>query len=97
MRTTKFWGLLTATMLLSPFSVWGQGKRVRISLPSRSTTFFPMFVAQRNGFYRAEGLHMELIVMRPSFGMQAMMAGGIDLHSIPGVTIAERLADAVAT
>ncbi len=56
-------------MLLSPFSVWGQGKRVRISLPSRSTTFFPMFVAQKNGFYRDEGLHMELIVMRPSFGM----------------------------
>ena len=71
-------------ILLSGFSssAWGQDiaalKRIRIGMPNRGATTLGLSAAQTYGFFRAQGLFAELIVMRPSISLQTMMSGELD-------------------
>jgi len=46
---------------------------VRMGLAARSTTTMPFFVARERGFFREEGLEVELIVMQAIQTIQATM------------------------
>ena len=51
---------------------------VRIATVSRSTLDLPFFVARDRGFFREEGLEVEIILMRSNLTLQAMVARSID-------------------
>lgn len=53
-------------------------KRVRIGMPNRGATTLGLSAAQTYGFFRAQGLFAELIVMRPSISLQTLMSGDLD-------------------
>ncbi|MBI2231959.1 MAG: ABC transporter substrate-binding protein [Deltaproteobacteria bacterium] len=61
---------------------WGQQsaglKRIRIGIPNRGIPNLGLLAGQRYGFFRAQGLDAELIVMRPSIALQTLMAGDLD-------------------
>ena len=81
---TKLLQAITLAVLLICFSTpsWGQDnaglKRIRVGMPNRGATTLGLSAAQTYGFFRAQGLFAELIVMRPSISLQTLMSGDLD-------------------
>ena len=69
--------------------------RVRMGLAARSTTSMPFFVAKERGFFREEGLEVELIVMQAIQTIQATLGNSTQFASATGsaVSAAVRGAD----
>jgi NitT/TauT family transport system substrate-binding protein len=69
--------------------------RVRMGLAARSTTSMPFFVAKERGFFRDEGLEVELIVMQAIQTIQATLGNSLHFASATGsaVSAAVRGAD----
>jgi ABC-type nitrate/sulfonate/bicarbonate transport system substrate-binding protein len=63
-------------------------KKVRIAVPSFSSSQMPPFVAKELGYYRQEGLEAEIILMRAGLAVQASVAGSIDYTGAPGSVVA---------
>jgi ABC-type nitrate/sulfonate/bicarbonate transport system substrate-binding protein len=57
-------------------------KSIRIGMPNRGVPNLGLMAAQRYGFFRAQGLEAELIVMRPSISLQTLMAGDLDYSTV---------------
>ncbi len=79
--------LVALAMVLGP-EAWGQSglKKVRVALPSTNVTFAPIFAAKRKGFYKDEGLDVEIIMMRANLASSALMTGDIDFNgAVTGV------------
>ena len=57
-------------------------KMIRIGMPNRGVPNLGLMAAQRYGFFRAQGLEAELIVMRPSISLQTLMAGDLDYSTV---------------
>jgi NitT/TauT family transport system substrate-binding protein len=56
--------------------------KIRIGMPNRGVPNLGLTAAQRYGFFRAQGLDAELIVMRPSISLQTLMAGDLDYSTV---------------
>ena len=76
--------LVILLILISP-PAWSQEsgglKRIRIGMPNRGATTLGLSAAQTYGFFRTQGLYAELIVMRPSSSLQALMSGDLDFST----------------
>jgi NitT/TauT family transport system substrate-binding protein len=85
------------TMANAALSADGTEKltRIRMGLAARSTTSMPFFVAKERGFFREEGLDVELIVMQAIQTIQATLGNSIQFASATGsaVSAAVRGAD----
>jgi ABC-type nitrate/sulfonate/bicarbonate transport system substrate-binding protein len=57
-------------------------KKIRIGMPNRGVPNLGLSAAQRYGFFRAQGLDAELIVMRPSISLQTLVAGDLDYSTV---------------
>ena len=55
--------------------------RLRISIPGLGTTSYPLIMAQKNGYFRAEGYDVELIPMSGGLAVKTLMAGEVNLTS----------------
>src|SRR5688572_24746597 len=53
-------------------------ENLRVSFASFGVIYYPHFVAKELGYYRDEGLNVEIIVMPGGLATQALVAG--DLH-----------------
>jgi ABC-type nitrate/sulfonate/bicarbonate transport system substrate-binding protein len=71
------------------FSAEGPQKRtlVRMGLAARSTTSMPFFVAKERGFFREEGLEVELIVMQAIQTIQATLGNSTQFASATGSAV----------
>ncbi|HYT57491.1 MAG TPA: ABC transporter substrate-binding protein [Verrucomicrobiae bacterium] len=71
------------------FSAEGPQKRtlVRMGLAARSTTSMPFFVAKERGFFREEGLDVELIVMQAIQTIQATLGNSTQFASATGSAV----------
>lgn len=86
--------LMTAIALMlcrteSAFAGEGSGNltRVRMGLAARSTTSMPFFVAKERGFFREEGLEVELIVMQAIQTIQATLGKSTQFASATGSAV----------
>jgi len=61
--------------------------RIRIGLAARSTTSMPFFVARERGFFREEGLEVELIVMQAIQTIQATLGRSTQFASATGSAV----------
>src|SRR4026207_182972 len=61
--------------------------RVRMGLAARSTTSMPFFVAKERGFFREEGLDVELIVMQAIQTIQATLGNSTQFASATGAAV----------
>jgi len=55
----------------------GQAQKVRISFSSRSNTSVPYYVAVSRGFFRDEGMDVEIIQANPRLGVMALINGDV--------------------
>jgi len=71
------------------FSADASGKLtpVRMGLAARSTTSMPFFVAKERGFFREEGLDVELIVMQAIQTIQATLGNSTQFASATGSAV----------
>jgi NitT/TauT family transport system substrate-binding protein len=81
--------LLVAALLLharvAPAAA--QSTRIHISAPSKSLSWFPIHLAREKGFYRAEGLDVDYVIMKPQVAMQALIAGDVGYTTALGSTM----------
>jgi NitT/TauT family transport system substrate-binding protein len=68
--------------------------RVRMGLAARSTTTMPYFVAQERGFFREEGLEVELIVMQAIQTIQATLGNSTQFGSATGSAVSAAVSGA---
>jgi NitT/TauT family transport system substrate-binding protein len=68
--------------------------RVRMGLAARSTTSMPFFVAKERGFFREEGLDVELIVMQAIQTIQATMGNSTQFASATGSAVSSAVSGA---
>jgi ABC-type nitrate/sulfonate/bicarbonate transport system substrate-binding protein len=54
-----------------------EAQRLRIAYASRSNSATPQYVAQSKGFFKSEGLDIELIQMNPRLGATAVVNGDV--------------------
>ena len=55
--------------------------RLRISIPGLGSTSYPLIMAQKKGYFRAEGFDVELIPMTGGLAVKTLMAGEVNLTS----------------
>src|SRR5262245_30409229 len=85
-KRTVIAAILTLLFAGLSYSVFGQERtaltRIRIGMPNRGVPNLGLIAAQRYGFFRAQALEAELIVMRPSLSLQTLMAGDLDYSTV---------------
>jgi ABC-type nitrate/sulfonate/bicarbonate transport system substrate-binding protein len=77
--------LLLLVLLAVPVSA--QSNKIHISAPSKSLSWFPIHLTREKGFYRAEGLDVDYVIMKPQVAMQALIAGDVGYTTALGSTI----------
>jgi ABC-type nitrate/sulfonate/bicarbonate transport system substrate-binding protein len=80
--------LVLSAFILAASPLFAQAKNVRFSVSSISIAEIPFKIAQVKGFYREEGLNVEVILIRGNVGFQALLGGSVDYTSAAGSTIA---------
>jgi len=91
-RKLIFIGALVVGLVISKNATAADGSekltRVRMGLAARSTTSMPYFVAKERGFFREEGLDVELIVMQAIQTIQATLGNSTQFASATGSAVA---------
>ena len=64
-----------------------QPTKVRISYSSRSNSVTPFWVALQKGFFKEEGIDVELIQVNPRLGAIAVLNGDLDFTMTFGSTL----------
>lgn len=64
-----------------------QTTKIHVSAPSKSLSWFPIHLAREKGFYAAEGLDVDYVIMKPQVAMQALIAGNVGYTTALGSTI----------
>jgi NitT/TauT family transport system substrate-binding protein len=72
---------------LSGMPLSAQSTKIHISAPSKSLSWFPIHLTREKGFYRAEGLEVDYVIMKPQIAMQALIAGDVGYTTALGSTI----------
>lgn len=80
--------LILLLLLLAPTPLLAQPKKVRFAVSTIAITELPFKIAQLKGFYRQEGLDLEMILIRGAVGVQALVGGSVDYSSASGALIA---------
>jgi NitT/TauT family transport system substrate-binding protein len=82
--------VLTLLILLCLGATSGQAgdatSVVKIHLPGYSTSSLPFLIADELGFYREQGIRIELTRIQTGSGIQALVAGALDASQIVGPT-----------
>src|ERR1044071_1463548 len=80
--------ILAACLTLAIDATTGAPPRKSLILaPSQSLSWFSGYLAREKGFYRAEGLELDYVVMKPQVALQALIAGDVDYTTALGSTI----------
>jgi ABC-type nitrate/sulfonate/bicarbonate transport system substrate-binding protein len=66
-------------------------EKIIFAYPSPSTSFLPLVVAQKRGFFDAENLQLELVQIRPAVAIPGLTIGSVDYTTVLGSTIAARM------
>jgi ABC-type nitrate/sulfonate/bicarbonate transport system substrate-binding protein len=79
--------ILAVQLLPYRASVLGQSTKILVSAPSKSLTWFPAHLTREKGFYSAEGLDVDFVIMKPQVALQALVAGDVGYTTALGSTM----------
>ena len=85
LRTLSILFFLGLSLLVG--SAAAQTAKVLVSAPSRSLTWFPAHLSREKDFYRAEGLDVDFVVMKPQVALQALITGDVGYTTALGSTM----------
>lgn len=86
----RFCGMVFITVaLIAPAAA--HAERIVFAYPSPSTSFLPLVVAHKRGFFEQENLQPELVQVRPAVAIPGLTIASIDFTTILGSTIAARM------
>jgi len=88
MRFNRVVWLAAILSVTAVSSLSAQLRKMRFSVSAASIAEVPFRIANIKGFYRDEGLDVEVIFIRGAVGMQALLGGSVDYTSASGSTIA---------
>src|SRR5947208_15814850 len=71
--------IILSFSLLSP-PKFAYAERVRLALPSKSMGYLPLFVALQRGFFKDEGIDLEVPMMLPDIAHNALFQRDIEYH-----------------
>jgi NitT/TauT family transport system substrate-binding protein len=83
----SLWLSIVFLLLFAPLQLAAQPSKIHVSAPSRSLTWFPAHLAREKGFYRAEGLDVDFVLMKPQVALQALIAGDVGYTTALGSTM----------
>jgi NitT/TauT family transport system substrate-binding protein len=61
-----------------------EARSVQVSIPARSVSHIAFYAAQDNGYYRDEGLAVQLILMAAPVAIRALIGGDVDVSTVGG-------------
>jgi ABC-type nitrate/sulfonate/bicarbonate transport system substrate-binding protein len=73
--------LAVCAQLSPPASLW-PADRVRLALPAKSMGYLPLFVAVHRGFFKDEGIDIEITMMLPQLAHNALLSGDVEFHGV---------------
>jgi sulfonate transport system substrate-binding protein len=73
-------GILTVVGLFAK----AEATTVRVAVPTLSMVVIAFTAAKEKGYYRDEGLDVDLVVMRDTLGISALIGGNADFASMSG-------------
>ena len=81
--------MMCAIFLLSPFRTARAIDNIRVACPSlSSTSVFSLVVAQKEGYFKEEGLNVELLSIRGEIAIRTTLAGEVDFFTNAGSALA---------
>ena len=83
----RLFAFLLLLLLLPATFVTAQTTKIHISAPSKSLSWFPIHLTREKGFYHAEGLEVDYVIMKPQVAMQALIAGDVGYTTALGSTM----------
>jgi NitT/TauT family transport system substrate-binding protein len=57
-------------------------ERIRLALPAKSMGYLPLFAAVHRGFFKDEGIDVEITMMLPQLAHNALLSGEVDFHGV---------------
>lgn len=60
----------------------GQAEIVKIAIPSTTQAVLPFTIARDKGYYRAEGLDVELILISAPIASRALLSGDVTVVTV---------------
>jgi NitT/TauT family transport system substrate-binding protein len=75
--------------LIAVFGVFAvsEARTVRVAVPSQSMAQIALYVAQDKGYYRDEGLDVELILMTAPVANLALIGGNVEFSTVPAAAL----------
>jgi ABC-type nitrate/sulfonate/bicarbonate transport system substrate-binding protein len=73
---------LASLIILLPLASVGQARSIKISVPAQSVSHVAFYVAKDKGFYRDEGIDVELILVNAGVAVRALIGGDVDFTTV---------------
>jgi NitT/TauT family transport system substrate-binding protein len=87
--TRRLFAILSLFLfIVGPAQVSAQLKKIKFAVGSISQAEVPFNLAKAKGFYREEGLDVDIILIRGALGVQALVGGSVDYSSSSGSVVA---------
>ena len=77
-------GPLLLVLFLIALLQEGQAEIVKVAMPSTTQAVLPFTIARDKGYYRAEGLDFELILMSAPIASRALLSGDVTVATVGG-------------
>lgn len=83
--------MLSIFLIILTFFTTVEARPVRVAIPGFAS-LIPLTIAQEKGYYRQEGLQVELVLMGAVVGIQSLISGEVDFAgaTVPGLNAALR-------
>src|SRR5262245_132412 len=74
----------TCALMLLIITTMAEARSVQVSIPAHSVSHIAFYAAQENGYYHAEGLEVQLIVMAAPVAIRALIGGDVAVSTVGG-------------
>jgi NitT/TauT family transport system substrate-binding protein len=78
------WAILSIIAVHPSFAV----DNLRVAYPSLNTSVFSLIIAQKEGYFKEEGLNVELLSIRGEIAIRTTLAGDVDFFTNAGSALA---------